>query len=181
MQCSLSHNPRVLHPLAFGLFPVFSVLSVNLVWAAFSEAFLPAAAVAVITALGWLLLWPLLPDRHLRGLVISLGWLPFYGYGFLVDTARAAFRFHDMLGPLQLGTAVALLGALSAGLLWLLRRSRRDFAPWTRALNQVSLILLTVALLSCFYAVLHRPTNETAPAEITVRLNEEERDALPSV
>ena len=133
MQFSLRNSPRVLHPLAFGLFPVFSVLSVNLVWAAFGEAVLPAAVIVAITALGWLLLWPLLPDPHRRGLVISLGWLPFYDYGFLVDTARAAFRFHDMLGPLQLGAAVALLGALGAGFLWLLRRSRRDFVEFAGA------------------------------------------------
>ena len=62
----------VLHPVCFGLFPIFSLLSANLVWVELKEVLLPTAAILIITGVLWLVLWPLLPERRKRGLVISL-------------------------------------------------------------------------------------------------------------
>lgn len=91
-------KPRVLHPFFFGVFPLFSLLSANLVWAGFGEVFFPLAIVLAIAAILWLLLWPLLPQPHKRGLALSLFWLPFFGYSTIVDSLRALLGYREMLG-----------------------------------------------------------------------------------
>ena len=105
-------QPRalVLHPFFFGMFPLFSLLSANLVWAGFGEVFLPVAVILAISAFLWLALWPLLRQPHKRGLVLSLFWVPFYGYSTIIDGVREHFDFRDMLGALPL-IAIGLVTA----------------------------------------------------------------------
>ena len=175
-----SHS-LVLHPFLFGLFPLFSLLSANLVWAAFHEALLPAAAVLAIAAALWLLLWPLLPDVRKRGLVISLFWLPFFGYGTAIDFMRARLDFHELLSPAQVAAPGATLFLIGAAMLYLLRRSPRNFGPLTTFLNRLSAILLILALGSCLLAVARQQTAPDHAAAEPVRLSPEKLAALPNI
>ena len=164
------HRTRVLHPLFFGLFPLFSLLSANLVWADFSEVLLPAATAMAITMVLWLALWALLPQPHKRGLVVSLFWLPFYGYGMIVDTARRLLGTQEMASfPTILGGAALLLIVAGTGI-YLLRVSTRRFEGTTRVLNHFSGIVLGVALAACGAGVAQRspaaaPAGEVAPPD----------------
>lgn len=171
----------IAHPLLFGLFPVFSVLSANLVWASIAEAWLPACAVLGIAAFLWLALWPALPDRHKRGLVLALFWLPFYAYGAIVDFLRERFDFHDMLSPAQTAIAGGVLLLIVAALLYGLRRSTRTFEHATILLNRLSAFMLAAALLSCLVATAGRLGGPSSAAAVPVRLSTEERAALPNV
>ncbi len=175
------HRALIAHPLLFGLFPVFSLLSANLVWAAPTEALLPAGAVLIIGGILWLVLWPVLPDRHKRGLVVSLFWLPFYAYGAVVDFIRAQFDFHDMLSPAQTVGAAAVLLLIAAALLYLLRRTSRSFGRVTTFLNRLSTFMLAVALLSCVVAVARGFNTRAQAAAVPVRLNPEQRAQLPNI
>ena len=143
----------VVHPLFFGLFPLFSLLSVNMVWAGFNEVWIPAGAVLAFTALLWLALWPLLPQPHKRGLAVSLFWLPFYGYSLIVDTLRDFFHFRELLGPGAVLAIAITASAIAAGAIWGLRRSPWSFESATKALNRISALILSVALLSCGIAL----------------------------
>lgn len=171
----------VLHPFFFGLFPLFSWLSANLVWAAFHEALVPAIAVLAIAGLLWLALWPVLPDARKRGLVISLFWLPFFGYGATMDFVRETLNFHEMLRLGQVvGIAVALI-LVAAAFLYALRRSPWNFGPLTTFLNRLSTILLVLALGSCFIAVARQKAEPDHDAAEPVRLSPEKLAALPNI
>jgi hypothetical protein len=173
MTLDKTHRSRtlVLHPFFFGMFPLFSLLSANLVWAGFGEVFLPVAVILAISAFLWLALWPLLPQPHKRGLVLALFWIPFYGYSTIIDGVRTLFDFRDMLGALPLIAIglVALVLALVV-MLWL-RRAPWTFEATTTVLNRISALALTVAFLSCVVAVARQVTStgpsESRPAEPT--------------
>ncbi len=175
-----SHS-LVLHPFFFGLFPLFSLLSANLVWAAFHEALLPGAAVLAIAAALWLLLWPILPDARKRGLVISLFWLPFFGYGTAIDFMRARLDFHELLSPAQVAGPGVTLFLIGAAMLYLLRRSPRNFGPLTTFLNRLSAILLILALGSCLLAIARQRVEPDHAAAEPVRLSPEILAALPNI
>lgn len=171
----------IAHPLLFGLFPVFSLLSANLVWASFREAILPAGVILLITGVLWLLLWPVLPDRRKRGLVVSLFWLPFYAYGAVVDLLREQFDFHEMLGTAQIAGISAVAFLIAAAPLYLLRRSHWTFARLTTALNRLSAFTLAIALLSCFLAVARGFSKGEQAAAVPVKLDAAQRAQLPNV
>ena len=171
----------VLHPFLFGLFPVFSLLSANLVWASFGEAFLPALVVLAIASALWLVLWPILPDARKRGMVVSLFWLPFFSYGVVVDFLRDGLDFHDMLGRGQVvGIGVAVL-LFAAAFVCLLRRAPWTFARVNTALNRLSAFMLAIALLSCLVAVARGYAMGEQAAAVPVRLDAAQRAQLPNV
>ncbi len=146
----------ILHPFFFGLFPLFSLLSANMVWAGFNEVWLPAAVVIAATTLLWLALWPLLPQPHKRGLALSLFWLPFYGYSLVVDTLRDFFSFRELLSPGAVAAIAVLTALIAAGALWGLRKSPWSFKGVTTALNRISALILMVALASCALALVRQ-------------------------
>ena len=187
-------NVLVLHPFFFGLFPVFSLLSVNLVAAGFLEALLPAATVLGIAAALWLLLWPLLPDTRKRALVLSLFWLPFYGYGAALDLVRARLDFRAMLSPAQVAAAGLVALLVAAVFLYLLQRSPWTFDRATSALNRFAIAALAVALASCLLALGRRQieteqaaarlpaaSTQTGIDAVPVRIGPEECAALPNI
>lgn len=124
-----------------------------MVWAGFTEVYAPAAVVLAVTALLWLALWPLLPQPHKRGLVLSLFWLPFYGYGFVLDEARSLLHYQEMLGRGQVAAIVSVLFIVAAAILYALRSAPWSFAKATRVLNHVSALALGVALVSCLFSL----------------------------
>lgn len=128
-----------------------------MVWAGFSEVLLPAAVVVAATALLWFALWPLLPQPQKRGLVLSLFWLPFYGYSLVVDTLRHLFSFRELLGPGTVAAIAVIAALIATGAIWGLRRSPWSFQGVTTALNRISALILMVALASCAVALCGRP------------------------
>lgn len=156
----------VAHPIFFGLFPLFSMLSANLVSTGFGEIFLPATAVLGLTAALWVALWPLLPQPAKRGLALSLFWLPFYGYGMIVDTVRRLLGTQEMAGlPAILGGAALLLFVTGTGI-YLLRVSAWRFEATTRVLNHVSAITLGIALAACGIGLAQRPPAAAPVGEV---------------
>jgi len=181
----------VLHPFLFGLFPIFSLFSANSGWVAFHEVLLPAAGILIITGALWLVLWPVLTPRK-RGLVISLFWLPFFGYGATLDFIRAQFDFRAMLSPVQAAGIGFVWLLVASGLLYGLRRAPWTLIPLNRFLNRASVILIAVALASCLLAAARRQApperggapETAAPAsapEIPVALGPEKLAALPNI
>ncbi len=171
----------VLHPFLFGLFPLFSWLSANLLWASFHEAWLPAVTVLALAGVLWLALWPILPDARKRGLVISLFWPPFFGYGAVMDLVRARLDFHEMLSATQVAGIAMVLLLMGTALLYALRRSTRTFAATTTFLNRLSAILLALALGSCFLAIARQQAAPDHAAAEPVRLSPEKLAALPNI
>ena len=155
----------VLHPIFLGLFPLFSLLSANIVWAGFGEVLLPAAFVLAITAALWLTLWPLVPQPHKRGLVLSMFWLPFFGFGAIVDGVRSLAGTREMAGPMMLLGCLALAVAVAGLVIYFLRRSPRSFHRVTTALNRFSAVALCVSVAACGIALAQRnayqPSDET--------------------
>ncbi len=131
-----TRQPWVFHPFLWAIFPVLSVQASNYGWVQTYESILPIVIMLGTAMFLWLALWPILPDRLLRGLTISLFWIPFYGYGFILNTVRSHFAFSSMVGSLKLGLLCALTIALGLTVLWRLRRVQWALAaPITTALN----------------------------------------------
>ena len=176
---SPSFHTLVLHPIFLGLFPLFSLLSANMVWAGFSEVLLPAGVVLAITAALWIALWPLLPPPHKRGIVLSLFWLPFFGYSTIVDTLRALLGYREMLGGGALAAVAMLAAAVGLASIYVLRRTPWSFVSATKFLNRISALALSVALLSCAMSyVRQKPARTTAPAMTGVPAD---ADKLPNI
>lgn len=154
-------DSRVLHPFAFGLFPLFSLLSVNMVWAGLDEVILPAAFALALAAILWGGLRFVLPDPHRRGLALSLFWVPFYGYSTVVDLFRAASGFRDMLGPSVVLGLLALAAFVGVLALWWLRSARLPFEKATPVLNRIALLMLAVSVTTCLFHAARNP----APAQ----------------
>lgn len=171
----------VVHPFLFGLYPLVSLLSANLVWAEFHEVFLPAVVVFAIAGLLWLLLWPLLPEPRKRGLVVSLFWLPFFTYGVTLDFIRDRLNFREMFSPTQ--TAVAGLVGLfvSWALIHRLRRSPWTFERLNTFLNRLSTILFAISLASCGLNLARGYSTRPPAEDILVHLGPDALAALPNI
>ena len=170
-----------MHPIFLGLFPLFSLLSANMAWAGVSEVLLPAALVLAIVAMLWLALWPLLPQPHKRGLVLSLFWLPFYGYSIIVDTLRALLGYREMLGGGTLLAIALLAAAAELAFIYGLRRAPWNFIVATKFLNRISALALVVALLSCALSYARQmPATSTEPAPAMANIPED-ADKLPNI
>lgn len=135
---------RVYHPFLFGLFPIVSMLSTNVGEALPRECLLPAGAVVCVAVLAWLVLRPVLPCPHKRGVVLSLLWIPFYAFGAMVDAFRARTGFHELAGPLYLALAAIAIGAVCAYPLVRLRRSAVNFQSMSRVLNVVAVLAVCI-------------------------------------
>jgi hypothetical protein len=181
----------VFHPVLFGLFPLFSLFSANSGWVAPHEVLLPAAGILSIAFALWLALCPIL-SRRKRGLVISLFWLPFFGYGTTLDFVRAQLDFRAMLSPAQAIGAGLLSIVVASGLLYSLRRAPWTLIPLTRFLNRASALVIAVSLASCLIAAARRQAppetegtrNTTASAhapKIAVQISPDKLAALPNI
>jgi len=154
----------VVHPFLWGLLPPLWYFSASLPWVGLDEVLLPAGTILGLSAALWLMLWPILPDPRKRGVALALYWIPFYGYGALVDGIREQFDFHRMLDPVRL--VVILFAALLLGLgcLYALRRTRRTFTVTTFVLNRLSIALLGVAVATSALALLRQEAGHTPRA-----------------
>lgn len=156
----------MLHPFCFGVFPLVSLLSANLVSAGFHEVFLPAAAIVMLAVALWIALWPILPQPEKRGLALSLFWVPFYGYGMIVDNVRRLLGAHDMATLPTLVACLVLLLLVTCAGLYRLRVCTWSFVSITRALNRFSAIALGVALTACGIGVAQRPATTVPVGEV---------------
>lgn len=171
----------VLHPIFLGLFPLFSLLSANMAWAGLGEVLLPAGVVLSVAAALWITLWPLVPQPHKRGLVVSLFWLPFFGYSTIVDSLRALLGYREMLGVGALAAVALLAAALGLAFIAMLRRAPWDIIGATKFLNRISGLALAVALLSCAMSYARQapsPSMEPATAMTAIPAD---ADALPNI
>lgn len=135
------------------MFPLLSILSSNLGEARPRELLLPITFIIVLCVILWEALSLLLPDRHKRALLLSLLWLPFYGYGYAVDAARAWLHFDRMLNPLQLAFAViAAALVLGVPVYWIIK-TPREFQTVTKILNSLSIGCIAVSSLALGYGL----------------------------
>lgn len=171
----------VLHPIFLGLFPLFSLLSANMAWAGVGEVLLPAGVVLAITSALWLVLWPLLPQPHMRGLVVSLFWLPFFGYSTIVDSLRALLGYREMLGVGALAAAALLAAGVGFALIYALRRAPWDFIGATKFLNRISGLALAVALISCAMSYARQAPSPSMEPATAMAAIPPDADALPNI
>jgi hypothetical protein len=171
----------VLHPIFLGLFPLFSLLSANMAWAGFGEVLLPAGVVLSVAAALWITLWPLLPQPHKRGLVVSLFWLPFYGYSTIVDSLRALLGYREMLGVGALAAVALLAAALGLAFIAMLRRAPWDYIGATKFLNRISGLALAVALLSCAMSYARQAPSPSMEPATAMTAIPPDADALPNI
>lgn len=143
----------MLHPILFGAFPLLSIFSSNIGEARPYELLLPIIFALSLSLALWVALSPFFPDRHKRALLLSSFWLPFYGYGFAVDTARSWFHFDDMLNPLQLAlTGISSALIFGAPIYWLARTPRK-FETATQVLNSLSICCVVISGFSLGYGL----------------------------
>ena len=152
----------IVHPLCFGLFPLFSILSANMAWAGLGEVLLPAGVVLAITIALWLVLWPLLPQPHKRALVVSLFWLPFFSFGTIVEGVRRFAGTREMIGPVVLLECLALALTAAGVTIFCVGRSPRSFRRVTTVLNRFSAGALSVSVAVCGLVLVQRNTYEPA-------------------
>ena len=137
-------RPPVLHPFAFAVFPILSMLSTNIGEVFLREAALPLAIALLIAAALYFGLALVLRDRLKRGIAVSVFCLVFYSAAPGLDTLRDRIGFQGAAGPLQLGIALlAGLAAYVALILWL-RKTPRTFHGPTSFLNALSIFALIV-------------------------------------
>ena len=134
----------IIHPFAFGIFPVFSMVSTNIGEMFLREALLPVAIALLITCALYFSLGLVLRDSFKRGISVSIFWIGFYAAAPALDTLRERLGVQGAAGPLQL--AIALAGGVIgfAGLLVWLRKTPRSFAGLTSFLNLLAVFALIV-------------------------------------
>ena len=136
----------ILHPFAFTLFPLVSLLAYNLQEIPANEATRAMLGALLACALALGLARLLTGDWLKAGLITSTAVLIFFSYGRLYPALKLVHLAGETLGRHRyLLPASAILFA--AVTVWI-ARSRRNLAPLTRWLNIVALIALALPLLS---------------------------------
>lgn len=165
-------DPWVIHPFLWAIFPVVSVQASNFGWVQPYESVMPLCVMLGLAIGLWLVLWPVLPDRVMRGLALSAFWVPFYSYGLALDAVRKGLGFSAMAGPGVVVVAVLLAATLAAVVLWGMRRGRWRFAlPLTTLLNAASVAVVGASSLSLAYGItaqhISAPPKEMPPSVVS--------------
>ena len=134
----------VLHPFAFCIFPILSMVSTNIGELFLREALLPIAIALFISTALYFGLAVLLRDSFKRGIAVSVFWAGFYAAAPLTDTLRDRLGVHGAAGPLHLAFAIAAGTIGFAGLLLWLRKTVRTFEGLTAFLNVLAVFALIV-------------------------------------
>ena len=134
----------IIHPFAFGIFPVLSMVSTNIGEMFLREALLPVAIALLITCALYFSLGLVLRDSFKRGISVSIFWIGFYAAAPALDTLRDRLGVQGAAGPLQLAIALAAGAIGFAGLLVWLRITPRSFASLTAFLNLLAVFALIV-------------------------------------
>jgi len=137
---------RVLHPFLFGIFPVLSVFSTHVDHVSINEVYLPLTLMLFACGVLWLFLRITLPQRHKRGLGMSLFLFFFWAYGPVIDQVRVVIGQRVVVGNLVLGVGVLSFGLAVVAGLYVLRRSTYTFEKATSFLNKASACAVLVAL-----------------------------------
>jgi hypothetical protein len=134
------------HPVLIGAFPVLALLSANLgqisIGAANRSLLVAVAASALLAAV----LWLVLKDAQVAGLVGSVASLLFFSYGHIYDSLKQV-----QLGSVLLGRHRILLPAaalITIIVLWFGLRRRGRLDDLTKALNLASLLLVLLPAVS---------------------------------
>ena len=136
----------VLHPFAFGIFPILSLVSTNIGEMFLVEAIAPIAIALVTSGVFYIALRTVLRDSLRRGVVITIFWVGFYTAAPVIDAFRAHLGLNSIGNAFHWAftAAVGILGLV--GLVLWLRKTTRSFAGVTAFLNVVALCTLMVPL-----------------------------------
>lgn len=145
--------PLPIHPFAFAVFPILSLLSTNVGEVLLREVPAPLAIAFGVAIALYLALALVVSDPLKRGIAATVFWLAFYGFAPAVDTIRARFDLHASAGAVQL-LFVAIIGiGLYAGLIVWLRKTRRSFIGISSFLNTLAVLALIVPAAQTGYRI----------------------------
>lgn len=169
------------YAVLLGFFPALSLLSRNVGDAHFMEIWLPFAVTLSISAVLWVVLYPVFRDRHKIALLVSAFWVPFYAYGALADGLKTALRAGTSPLPVA-GVALAVVLGGLALFVWMLP-TRRSLEGLSRGMNILGLCLLVVPLSSYGLARLRQeaPAAPASTAPAAEALSSETMAALPDI
>jgi hypothetical protein len=159
----------ILHPFAFALFPVLTLLAHNLTQVKVlvgMRALLVALVLATVVLLG---LRRLLGDWQKAALIASLFLVLFFSYGHVYSTFKQTTVSGFILGRHRLLTP--LWGGLFILGVWTITRRLKDLTPATEALNFIGIVAVAFPLFQ-FAAFQYKtftpdPNPNPAPAEIS--------------
>jgi len=143
----------ILHPLLFGVFPLFLIFSHNIAEASLKEFLFYVGGMLILVTLGHAIFHFFVRDRMKSGLLLSLFLLLFFSYGHAVGLIQD-FRLRmdgQVWGP------NALLYPLFGGVLLLgtvfFMRVKNPLG-WTKTMNYFALMLIALCLfdVGAFYA-----------------------------
>ncbi len=144
---------RIIHPFLFAIFPVLSVFSTHVDHVSINEVYLPLTVMLFACGASWLFLRFIIPQRHKRGLAMSLFLFVFWAYGPVIDQARVVIGHRVVVGNLVLGVGVLSVALAVVAGLYVLRRSTYTFEKATSFLNKASACAVLAALGTlCFKA-----------------------------
>ncbi len=164
-------SPRVWHPFLWAVFPSLSLFASNYGWVRPQELALPLGLMGGLAIALWFALWPVFRDRHARGVALSLLWIPFHGYGAVIDALRACAGHSPRLWPVwQLALGAGLLAALVFVMVRFIRR--HAWAAWTRPLNCAALLALLLSGITLEYSAVQerRAWNAFSPDSVSPAL-----------
>ncbi len=131
----------ILHPYFFAIFPAISLVSDHLGFIEFNRTiFLVAFATLLLTILFTQILRAFIPDQCKNALIVSLLLIWFYSYGHVFDFLA------DQNIVIQHRHLLIVWGILFILVLFLFRRTEKDFHTATKFLNTMSGMLLILSL-----------------------------------
>lgn len=165
----------VVYPLLFAVLPVLSLYGANVDQIRVHSIIAPLIWAAGGAVCSWLLLVPIVRDRHKRGLLTLAAVASFWAYGACVDAIRSALAYDSLLSPWQMGAALTIgVGIVLIPLAWIMR-SPMSFHRLTVFLHVAACLSLVVAALGAARGLVAEAGSEAGrESEVTVAVSSEE-------
>ena len=141
-------QPIILHPYLFALFPSLSLVSDNAELLSINNSVLAIATTTLITTSRcFRLLTFVVKDRQKAGLLVSLGLLLFFSYGYVYDFVSVSLNRRDVRHRhMLLAWSVLAMAAIRFSL-----KEQRNLPAYTYFLNIVSGCLVALSFMQIAY------------------------------
>jgi hypothetical protein len=163
------------HPVLFSIFPILFLYARNAGEMNLSEILLPFCCAVVGTIILLFLLKFLLADPDKRALLVTFFVLSFFSFGHLTGLIRSSGLFSGKSNLVGLSLIIFIF-IVTVLLIFILKKSGRNFTGLTRVLNAVAIILIAVQIVVIAYSHIDshdesmQPTNMDALADLAEQL-----------
>lgn len=137
-------TPRIVHPLFFALFPLWSLYANNVAEIPLVSLARPTIVLLSGVLLLWLLMWGIIRDNKRAALIVTALVFLFFSYGHVLETMRDAHGLAGQIGRNRFLLPLWLL--LFGAALWAALRTRRDLTNINSFLNLMAGACLGLAL-----------------------------------